>query len=120
MSRRKRRTGIQIVTRLESDIISAIVTNRLTCILQQVLDLVHPSLFPVVYGRTYQKTENGVALLPAPGGESDYLSKRFAWLPSDFAVDTDGKVSLQSSYMQVNSFCSYWMTHLTYDIIMKK
>ena len=57
----------------------------------------------MVYDRTYQKTENGVVVLPAPEETSDYLSKRFAWLPSDFAVDADGKVSLQSSYMQVPS-----------------
>jgi len=99
MYQRKRRIGIQTVTRLESDIAAIVVTNRLTCILQQVLDLVHPSLFPIVYGRTYEKTRRGISLLSAPEETSDYLSKRFAWLPSDFVVDADGNVFLQSPYM---------------------
>ncbi|KAJ7302343.1 hypothetical protein DFH08DRAFT_794525 [Mycena albidolilacea] len=71
----------------------------------QVLDLVHPSLYYVVYGRThaYLPGEPRIAanFLPvhAPEPVSEFMSKDFSWLPSDFAVDADGSVKLASSYI---------------------
>ncbi|KAF7318138.1 hypothetical protein HMN09_00321900 [Mycena chlorophos] len=94
----------------------------------QVLDLVHPSLYPVVYGRTHLRDS---ALVEAPGpdpkweparkpGESpakgsfshwispdsayywlakDSLSENHCWLPSDFSVAASGEVSLVSPYI---------------------
>ena len=69
-----------------------------------VLDLVHPSLYSIVYGRTTMKdTESTTtAALVAPEfelGGSKFTSKQFQWLPSDFLVDQDGKVTLASPYI---------------------
>ena len=69
-----------------------------------VLDLVHPSLYPIVYGRTMIKDPESAALtvLAAPQLEPDeekFKSQKFQWLPSDFFVDHDGKVTLTSPYI---------------------
>jgi len=69
-----------------------------------VLNLVHPSLYPIVYGRTVGKlpSSNAVAILEFPGLEGadpGFVSKRFQWLPSDFSVDGHGKVTLISPYI---------------------
>ena len=69
-----------------------------------VLDLVHPSLYPIVYGRTVGKNLNSTTaeVLVAPelrDGDSKFTSERFQWLPSDFAVDHDGGVTLTSPYI---------------------
>jgi len=69
-----------------------------------VLDLVHPSLYPVVYGRTIGKSSgsNTATVLVAPefdGGECRFSSESFQWLPSDLSVDHDGKVTLTSPYI---------------------
>ncbi|KAJ7499568.1 hypothetical protein FB451DRAFT_1205882 [Mycena latifolia] len=68
----------------------------------QVLDLVHPSLCPIVYGRT----RSGSTLVKPPESDAskryanNALSSAFCWLPSDFSVDaTDGSVTLVSSYI---------------------
>lgn len=68
------------------------------------LDLVHPSLYPIVYGRTMGKTSGSgtAAVLASPefdGADAEFISKRFQWLPSDFSVDDDGKVTLTSPYI---------------------
>ncbi|KAJ7730996.1 hypothetical protein DFH07DRAFT_157452 [Mycena maculata] len=72
----------------------------------QVLDLVHPSLYPVIYHRTRFSKITGSALLRAPQytGTEHFsphtLSEKFSWLPSDFSVDaTNGSVKLLSSYI---------------------
>jgi len=69
-----------------------------------VLDLVHPSLYPVVYDRTVGKTpgsDTAVVLAPPEfdGADAEFISKRFQWLPSDFSVDDEGKVTLTSPYI---------------------
>ena len=69
-----------------------------------VLDLVHPSLYPIVYGRTMGKDPESatasVLVAPTFGQDaSQFVSKRFQWLPSDFFVDHDGKVTLTSPYI---------------------
>ncbi|KAJ6544073.1 hypothetical protein B0H19DRAFT_1169523 [Mycena capillaripes] len=68
----------------------------------QVLDLVHPSLYCVAYGRT-RFHSNFTRVLP-PSYDKTYakkaISNSFCWLPSDFSVDaTDGSVKLISSYV---------------------
>ena len=85
----------------------------------QVLDLVHPSLYCFVNGRTHMTEEpvplsqtlesmgKGTPLMiksEAPkknrygmAYEEDYaLSKKYQWLPSEFTVDKDGKVKIES------------------------
>ncbi|KAI9023242.1 hypothetical protein DFJ74DRAFT_699223 [Hyaloraphidium curvatum] len=51
----------------------------------QVLDLVHPSLFCLVYG-----------IVQPPGDELVGASKAYQWLPTEFDVAEDGKVSALS------------------------
>ncbi|KAF8601420.1 hypothetical protein BDV93DRAFT_475556 [Ceratobasidium sp. AG-I] len=76
----------------------------------QVLDLVHPSLYPIVYGRTlaYPDDSNdrdpsmleAVPIPPLPPlkpswyrtpDQNYHISLRFQWLPTDFQVSEDGK-----------------------------
>lgn len=86
---------------------------------KQVLDLVHPSLYPLVYGKTLGKQPDGsigTFAPPSPSSRSpgdpaveyglrdaevlrSYISPRFQWLPSDFEVREDGGVGLVSSYI---------------------
>ncbi|KAL1705591.1 hypothetical protein EV121DRAFT_269707 [Schizophyllum commune] len=77
----------------------------------QVLDLVHPSLYPLVYEKTLGKQPDGtIGTFDPPDpildkGPDDaevlegYVSTRFQWLPSDFVVREDGTVRLTSSYI---------------------
>ena len=67
----------------------------------QVLDLVHPSLYPIVYGRTFVKDPqtDRCEVLEPPGSTSYFVSQKFQWLPSDFAVAEDGTVTLASPYI---------------------
>jgi len=69
-----------------------------------VLNLVHPALYPIVYGRTMGKLPgSGAATILVPPELEDtdpmFVSKRFQFLPSDFSVDGDGKVTLISPYI---------------------
>ncbi|KZT68186.1 hypothetical protein DAEQUDRAFT_728235 [Daedalea quercina L-15889] len=69
----------------------------------KVLDLVHSSLYPIVYGRTI--STSGELVQPRDddafdgGIEPTFTSERFQWLPSDFDVADDGTVSLRSPYI---------------------
>ncbi|KAJ7163480.1 hypothetical protein C8R43DRAFT_989779 [Mycena crocata] len=74
----------------------------------QVLDLVHPSLFCVVYGRTHaylrDKSQVSSNFLPVPAPETKAAQQRwtspdFCWMPSDFTVDNNGSVKLVSPYI---------------------
>ncbi|KAJ7862636.1 hypothetical protein B0H14DRAFT_2740011 [Mycena olivaceomarginata] len=71
----------------------------------QVLDLVHPSLYCIVYGRTqFRDNSNFTPLMPPPDEDGQITaehsrSSRYSWLPSDFSVATDGSVKLTSSYI---------------------
>ncbi|KAJ7907397.1 hypothetical protein B0H13DRAFT_2502390 [Mycena leptocephala] len=71
----------------------------------QVLDLVHPSLYCIVYGRTCHTdltfTKPPPYTEPRPMyGWPGPVSDTFCWLPSDFSVDaTDGSVKLVSPYI---------------------
>ena len=67
----------------------------------QVLDLVHPSLYPIVYGHTFVKDpQTGKCEVSKPPGDASYyVSQNFQWLPSDFVVAEDGTVTLASPYI---------------------
>lgn len=71
----------------------------------QVLDLVHPSLYPVRYGHSVSRNSAGsFEVLKPPniegvGADSEFLSTSFQWLPSDFAIDAGGKAHLQGYYV---------------------
>jgi hypothetical protein len=71
----------------------------------QVLDLVHPSLYPIVYNRTIWENpeEPGpkpVVVLVAEEGDTRFcLSQKFQWLASDFWVDEDCDVEIISPYI---------------------
>lgn len=80
-----------------------------------VLDLVHPSLYPIVYGRTISKGPDSTtaAVLVAPkfkDSDPAFSSEKFQWLPSDFFVDHAGKVTLASSY--INNIHPTWHKEL--------
>ncbi|KNE62447.1 hypothetical protein AMAG_18867 [Allomyces macrogynus ATCC 38327] len=84
---------------------------------QMVLELVDPSLYPIVYGRTRVLPEGtraslanwkehlggGIPAVARPASllkdrciSRKYVSDRFQLLPADFVVDTNGKVKIQS------------------------
>ncbi|KIY45725.1 hypothetical protein FISHEDRAFT_48822, partial [Fistulina hepatica ATCC 64428] len=71
----------------------------------QVLDLVHPSLYCIVYGvtRARDPEKSGVSKVVAEprckGDEAQFMSQKLAWLPSDFAVSGESTVSLASPYI---------------------
>ena len=69
-----------------------------------VHNLAHPSLYSIVYGRSVGKTPGSdtATILEPPvleGAGPKYVSRRFQWIPSDFSVDDDGKVTLASPYI---------------------
>jgi hypothetical protein len=82
----------------------------------QVLDLLHPSLYPIVYGRTLAYPEgctdrdaSQLKVLPPPelpdarpvwGRVSNYhISQKFQWLPTDFLVSDDGSSVKSVNYI---------------------
>ncbi|KIO30483.1 hypothetical protein M407DRAFT_20541 [Tulasnella calospora MUT 4182] len=79
----------------------------------QVLDLVHPSLYPIVYGRTLRYPEGvkpeerkiedfqPIAALDSKitPGEDWSFSRKFAWLPTDFKITEDGSSAKAVSYI---------------------
>ena len=68
---------------------------------EQVLDLVHPSLFPIVYNRSLRRL-NGLGsteVMKPPVNKFYAISQMFQWLPSDFAVSDQGEVTLLSPYI---------------------
>jgi hypothetical protein len=74
----------------------------------KVLDLVHPSLYCIVYGQT-QAYLSGQPRIPANLRRIDpppntaakpfMLSETSCWMPSDFTVGEDGSVKLVSPYI---------------------
>ncbi|KAJ6263499.1 hypothetical protein Dda_2063 [Drechslerella dactyloides] len=83
---------------------------------KQVLDLVHPSLWPVVYGRSLSAIDRKPIQNPRDK-ESDWegFSKRFCWLPSEFEVSADGAETKISSY--INNLSSPKQKELFYPIL---
>ncbi|KAG8894567.1 hypothetical protein FRC01_012890, partial [Tulasnella sp. 417] len=71
----------------------------------QVLDLVHPSLFCAVYGRTqYWESSNGdrrLETLRAPKGDMERwaYSTEFSWIPTDFQLGVDGTPATALGYI---------------------
>ncbi|KAF8601402.1 hypothetical protein BDV93DRAFT_585536, partial [Ceratobasidium sp. AG-I] len=87
----------------------------------QVLDLVHPSLYPIVYGRTlaYPSDSNNrdpsmLKVVPIPTlpptnprpwpsyntqDDNYHISLRFQWLPTDFQVSQDGGSAKSLGYI---------------------
>lgn len=66
---------------------------------RQVLDLVHPSLWPVVHGRTVDQASLKPLQPRKLNTDAMFQSERFQWLPSDFHVEEDGRVRLVSPYI---------------------
>ncbi|KAF8601415.1 hypothetical protein BDV93DRAFT_495817 [Ceratobasidium sp. AG-I] len=89
---------------------------------EQVLDLVHPSLYPIVYGRTLAYPEGSndrdpsvLAAVPSPPlspmdpelwrwrdhpqAPNYHISRQFQWLPTDFQVSEDGKSAKSLGYI---------------------
>ena len=74
---------------------------------EMVLNLVHPSLYCVVFGRTKAVTEE-IALqdleksvgtgevVTTSKKQTKWRSQKYQWLPSDVLVDKNGKVTFQS------------------------
>ncbi|KAJ7729113.1 hypothetical protein B0H14DRAFT_3518369 [Mycena olivaceomarginata] len=77
---------------------------------EQDLDLVHPSLYCIVYDRTHaydphkpRVPANFLPVVVPTFGDNDSvadwsISSVFCWLPSDFSVGLDGSVKLVSPY----------------------
>ncbi|KAK3845631.1 MAG: hypothetical protein J3R72DRAFT_435303 [Linnemannia gamsii] len=81
---------------------------------RRVLDLVHPSLYPLVAGRTFVTEKENIPALgfigegkviqecPRPAGEgvatkdAEFYSKKFQWLPTDFDVTPEGKIKAKA------------------------
>ncbi|KAF9021581.1 hypothetical protein BDZ89DRAFT_1042723 [Hymenopellis radicata] len=72
----------------------------------QVLDLVHPSLYPVVYERTQERNTTQAIRAEIPSyrafsdAETQFYSHKYTWLPSDFHISDDGTACLaQGTYI---------------------
>ncbi|KAK6502737.1 hypothetical protein TWF481_007784 [Arthrobotrys musiformis] len=85
----------------------------------QVLDLVHPSLWPIIYGRSISLIDGKPIKLPEnaiddDGDSDDSYSKKFCWLPSEFEVGADGTVKIAS---YINNLSSPEQQKLFYPIL---
>ncbi|KAM0747230.1 hypothetical protein T439DRAFT_305580 [Meredithblackwellia eburnea MCA 4105] len=79
----------------------------------QVLEVVQPSLFPIVYGRT--KTISGEPVkAPNNDFDSELFSSRFCLLPTDFEVSSDAKTVKANSY--INNLHPVWNKEM-YSVI---
>ncbi|KAH8826717.1 hypothetical protein DL96DRAFT_1603921 [Flagelloscypha sp. PMI_526] len=65
----------------------------------QVLDLIHPSLYPIVYGRSYLREDEKTRIIEPPIHAHTFTSPNFCWMPSDFAIAEDGRAKLTSPYI---------------------
>ncbi|KAK6358642.1 hypothetical protein TWF730_007965 [Orbilia blumenaviensis] len=93
---------------------------------RQVLDLVHPCDYPIVYGRS--KTIDGEPVEapryrePNHGDSTDYYasenhySEKFCWLPSEFEISPNGETKIAS---YVNNLTSTKEKELFYPILEK-
>ncbi|KAK6515768.1 hypothetical protein TWF281_004358 [Arthrobotrys megalospora] len=107
---------------------------------EQILDLVDPSLWPAIYGRTLDQTtgdllevtpdafripfcfrQMGVTEIhPSINSEKELkagYSKSFCWLPSEFKVSKDGQETKISSY--INNLNSFEQRGAFYPILEK-
>ncbi|KAI8928093.1 hypothetical protein BC831DRAFT_135169 [Entophlyctis helioformis] len=99
----------------------------------KVLDLVHPSLYPLVYGRSLVLSRSDrvkttstppwdvvsaserVSGQPVFESRPQFISQRFQWLPSEFRVHDDGTVGIAS---YINNLHPIWHNSL-YKTIAK-
>ncbi|KAJ7672197.1 hypothetical protein DFH06DRAFT_1175605 [Mycena polygramma] len=71
----------------------------------RVLDLVHPSICPLIFEETWGTSDDDIVgtFEPPDADELEvapmFVSERFQWLPSDFQVDETGAVKLKSPYI---------------------
>jgi len=61
----------------------------------QVINLVHPSLFCLVYGKSTDKEGNVIEWMSHPD-ITQMWSERYQWLPAEFLVDNTGKVKIET------------------------
>ncbi|KAK6516298.1 hypothetical protein TWF506_006207 [Arthrobotrys conoides] len=96
----------------------------------QVWSLVHPSFWPIMYGRT--TNSDGEIIQPPPGpdppafspGLAQYhdpvilkkYSKKFCWLPSEFQTSNEGKVKIAS---YINNLATEKQQQFFYPILEK-
>ncbi|KAF3254953.1 hypothetical protein TWF192_003034 [Orbilia oligospora] len=85
---------------------------------KQVLDLVHPSLWPIIYNRTLS-LQTGEPIQPPKDTKIDSIgfSNKFCWLPSEFEVSPDGTKTTIKSY--INNLASDEQKSLFYPILEK-
>ncbi|KAG8740250.1 hypothetical protein FRC10_004550 [Ceratobasidium sp. 414] len=101
-----------------------------------VLDLVHPSLYPIVYGRTLAYPEgstdrDATKLKPIPPPDlpedmtlywarerSYHISPKFQWLPTDFVVSDDGKSVKSVSYVNNLNPDQHGDLHRTIEVLI--
>ncbi|KAK6334171.1 hypothetical protein TWF696_002672 [Orbilia brochopaga] len=85
---------------------------------KQVLDLVHPSLWPIIYGRSLSAVDRKPIQSPwLKESDREGFSNRFCWLPSEFEVSADGTETKIVSY--INNLSSPEQKALFYPIIEK-
>ncbi|KAK6530055.1 hypothetical protein TWF694_003429 [Orbilia ellipsospora] len=85
---------------------------------RQVLDLVHPSLWPIVYDRSVSITNGEPIQKPKEmKRDKEGFSQKFCWLPSEFEISSDGKETKISSY--INNLASPQQKELFYPILEK-
>ncbi|EGX45729.1 hypothetical protein AOL_s00140g45 [Orbilia oligospora ATCC 24927] len=80
---------------------------------KQVLDLVHPSLWPVIYGRSISLIDGKPIESPDDAIDTSF-SEKFCWLPSEFEVGADGKVKIAS---YINNLATGDQRKLFYPIL---
>lgn len=92
---------------------------------KQVLDLVHPSLYCIVYKHTIAR-EGYMAQVCCPSPESPsgsdpdggyaaaFLSEDFSWLPTNFSISPNGKAAKALAY--INNL-SPWKHAALYPVI---
>ncbi|KAG8705992.1 hypothetical protein FRC09_002641 [Ceratobasidium sp. 395] len=106
----------------------------------QVLDLVHPSLYPIVYERTLayhgntsdpqQRRLQAIPMPPVVEAHDKYgffaedgnyhVSYQFQWLPTDFEVSQDGKSAKSVSYINnLNPGVHLDLHHTLEDVVAK-
>ncbi|KAK6334628.1 hypothetical protein TWF718_010084 [Orbilia javanica] len=83
---------------------------------KKVLDLVHPSLWPIIYGRTLS-IQTGDPIKPAQRMGNVGFSQKFCWLPSEFEVSPSGDRTTIKSY--INNLSSPSQKSLFYPILEK-
>ncbi|KAK0231983.1 hypothetical protein EDD85DRAFT_910927 [Armillaria nabsnona] len=71
---------------------------------EQVLDVVHPSLYCIVYGHMLGRNADRPAApvqcdISEEEDENYTVSKHFSWLPTDFLISQDGKIAKSLGYI---------------------